>query len=94
MKALASLPASLTRLLTAYLRTNRTRMRDDLFRQCGLLCGSRPVEVAHRTLSQVRLKRSGQRWSEHGLDQLVRLRSALKSPQMHLIINLFKSRNE
>ena len=43
-----------------------------------------------RTLLQVRLKRSGQRWSNDGLDRLVRLRSALKSPQMHLLADLFK----
>lgn len=92
-QAVAQLPsraAPLTTPLEAYLRTNRTRLRYDLFRQRGLLCGSGPIEAAHRTLLQVRLKRSGQRWSNHGLDRLVRLRSALKSPQTHLLTDLFK----
>ena len=88
--ALPGLAAPLAAQLGNYLRTNRTRLRYDLFRQRGLLCGSGPVEAAHRTLLQVRLKRSGQRWSNGGLDRLVRLRSALKSPQMHLLTNLFK----
>jgi len=93
-QAMADLPpcaAPLTTQLEAYLRTNRARLRYDLFRQRGLLCGSGPIEAAHRTLLQVRLKRSGQRWSNHGLDRLVRLRSALKSPQAHLLTDLFKN---
>ena len=91
LTALPGLPAPLATQLGAYLRTNRTRLRYDRFRQRGLLCGSGPVEAAHRTLLQVRLKRSGQRWSNDGLDRLVRLRSALKSPQRHLLTDLFKN---
>ena len=90
MAALPGLAAPLAAQLGAYLRTNRARLRYDLFRQRGLLCGSGPVEAAHRTLLQVRLKRSGQRWSNDGLDRLVRLRSALKSSQTHLLTDLFK----
>ena len=89
--ALPGLDAPLAAQLVSCLRTNRARLRYDLFRQRGLLCGSGPVEAAHRTLLQVRLKRSGQRWSNDGLDRLVRLRSALKSPQRHLLTNLFKN---
>ena len=68
-QALAALPglaAPLGAQIRAYLRTNRPRLRYDLFRQCGLLCGSGPVEAAHRTLLRVRLKRGGQRWSHQG----------------------------
>ncbi len=93
-QALAALPGlagPVAAQLHAYLHTNRSRLRYDLFRQRGLLCGSGPVEAAHRTLLQVRLKRSGQRWSNDGLDRLVRLRSALKSPQSHLITELFQN---
>lgn len=78
---LGQLPAAQAAQLGTYLRTNRPRLRYDLFRPRGLLCGSGPVEAAHRTLLQVRLKRSGQRWSNGGLDRLVRLRTALKSPK-------------
>ena len=93
-QAVAELPglaAPVAAQLGAHLATNRARLRYDLFRQRGLLCGSGPVEAAHRTLLQVRLKRSGQRWFNDGLDRLVRLRSALKSPQMHLLTDLFKN---
>ena len=57
--ALRGLSALLAVQLGTYLRTNRSRLRCDRFRQRGLLCGSGPVEAAHRTLLQVRLKRSG-----------------------------------
>ena len=90
VEALAGLPAEQADALRGYLRTNRRRMRYNVFRQRGLLCGSGPIEAAHRTLLQVRLKRSGQRWSEGGLDRLVKLRTALKSPQQHLVLNLLK----
>ena len=93
-RAVATVPglaAPLAAQLVSYLRTNHARLRYDLFRQRGLLCGSGPVEAAHRTLLQVRLKRSGQRWSNDGLDRLVRLRTALKSPQMQLLTDLFKN---
>ena len=87
---LAGLPDEYATPLLHYLHTNRGRMRYHHFRQRGLLCGSGPIEAAHRTLLQVRLKRSGQRWSEGGLDRLVKLRTALKSPQQHLVLDLLK----
>ena len=93
-RAVAALPGladTLAAQLGIYLRTNRARLRHDLFRQRGRLCGSGPVEAAHRTLLQVRPKRSGQRWSNDEPDRLVRLRAALKSPQRHLLPNLFKN---
>ena len=46
-RAVAVLPglaAPLAAQLGTYLRTNRARLRYDLFRQRGLLCGSGPVE--------------------------------------------------
>ena len=66
-------------------------MRCDRFQAHRLLCGSGLIEAAHRTLLQVRLKRSGQRWSEGGLDRLVKLRTALKSPPQHLVLDLLKN---
>lgn len=92
--ALLGLAAPLATQFGAYLRVNRARMRYDLFRQRGLLCGSGPVEAAHHIPLQVHLKRSGQRWSNHGLDRFGRLRSVLKSPQIHLVTGLFKNWSE
>ena len=61
--ALPDLAAPLAAQFGTYKRIYRACLRYDLFRQRGLLCGNGPVEAVHRTLIQVRLKRSGQRWS-------------------------------
>lgn len=59
MKALFGLPAPLAIQFRAYLRANRACVRYDQFRQRGLRSDSGPVEVAHRTLPQARVKCSG-----------------------------------
>lgn len=79
--------------LLAYLKNNRYRTRYDLYRKEGLLISSGPVEAAHRTVLQVRMKRSGQRWSERGCDRMVLLRAAYKSGKFHLITDLFRQEN-
>jgi hypothetical protein len=76
--------------LLAYLQNNRYRTRYDLYRKHGLLISSDPIEAAHRTVLQVRMKRSGQRWSERGCDRMVLLRAAYKSEKFHLITDLFR----
>ena len=62
--------------LLEYLRNNRYRTRYDLYRQQGLIISSGPIEAAHWSVLQVRMKRSGQRWSERGCDKMVLLRAA------------------
>jgi hypothetical protein len=42
--------------LLAYLQNNRYRTRYDLYHQHGLMVSSGPIEAAHRTLLQVRMK--------------------------------------
>lgn len=77
--------------LGAYLSSNRHRMRYGSYRQAGLLIGSGPIEAAHRTVLQVRMKRSGQRWVDRGCDNMVRLRVAYKSDKFHLVTDLLKT---
>lgn len=79
--------------LLEYLKSNRYRTRYDLYRQQGLMISSGPVEAAHRSVLQVRMKRSGQRWSERGCDRMVLLRAAYKSEKFHLITDLFRQEN-
>ena len=76
--------------LLSYLQNNRYRTRYDLYRKHGLMISSGPIEAAHRTVLQVRMKRSGQRWSERGCDRMVLLRAAYKSEKFHLITDLFR----
>lgn len=90
--------ASLTHLavdernrLVGYLLTNRHRMRYGDYRKEGLLIGSGPIEAAHRTVLQVRMKRSGQRWVNSGCDNMVRLRVAYKSGKFDQVTSLLKT---
>jgi len=76
--------------LLEYLRNNRYRTRYDLYRKQGLIISSGPIEAAHRNVLQVRMKRSGQRWSERGCDKMILLRAAYKSHKFHLITDLFR----
>ena len=73
--------------LLNYLEKNTFRMRYNDYREKGLMISSGPIESSHRTVLQVRMKRSGQRWSETGCDSMVRLRVAYKSGKASLIIN-------
>lgn len=77
--------------LVGYLVNNRHRMRYGDYRKQGFLIGSGPIEAAHRTVLQVRMKRSGQRWANAGCDNMVRLRVAYKSSKFDQVTNLLKT---
>ena len=70
----------LTQLLT-YVLNNLERMRYGHFRMQGYWIGSGAMEAAHRTLVQHRLKRSGQRWTPQGAQQVINLRVAYQRGQ-------------
>jgi hypothetical protein len=76
--------------LLNYLENNAYRMHYDQYRAQGLMIGSGPIESAHRTLLQVRMKRSGQRWSDQGCDSMIKLRVALLSNKANLINDIFR----
>jgi hypothetical protein len=65
--------------LKTYYRNNVDRMAYDQYRARGLMIGSGPMEAAHRTVLQARMKRSGQPWSTPGAKNVINLRVALKS---------------
>lgn len=73
--------------LVAYLEANRSRMQYGSFRARGLLIGSGPMEAAHRTVIQSRMKRSGQRWTKPGAQAMLNLRVAAKSGRWQLVTN-------
>ena len=80
----------LAQLLT-YVLNNLERMRYGYFRKQGYWIGSGAMEAAHRTLVQHRLKRSGQRWTPSGAQQVVNLRVAFQSGQWKHIIQLVQA---
>ncbi len=77
-------------LLLNYLNNNAYRMKYDEYRRKGMMISSGPIESAHRTVLQVRMKRSGQHWSESGCDNMIKLRVAYRSQKFGLITQIFQ----
>lgn len=75
--------------LISYIEKNSFRMKYDEYRKKGLMISSGPIESAHRTVLQSRMKRSGQRWSDSGCDAMIKLRVAFQSGKNSLITNTF-----
>jgi hypothetical protein len=90
IKKLTRLPESIRDTVLQYMDNNAHRMKYHEYRKQGLMISSGAIESAHRTVLQVRMKRSGQRWANQGCDNMVRLRVALKSNKMHLIRELLR----
>jgi Uncharacterised protein family (UPF0236) len=76
--------------LLNYYQSNLKRMNYKTYKQMGLLIGSGPIEAAHRNVIQQRMKRSGQRWTKEGLQQIANLRVASKSNQWDSVVNMMK----
>lgn len=66
-----------------YYRNNQHRMNYPAFLAKGMMIGTGVVESAHRHVLQVRMKRSGQHWSEAGGRKMVRLRAAYRTAGAH-----------
>jgi hypothetical protein len=71
--------------LIQYYKNNQKRMNYKNYLQQGLLIGWGAMEAAHRNVLQQRLKLSGQRWTNEGLQQMAQLRVAYKSNMEHRI---------
>lgn len=90
VKELKSYDAKSKAVLLHYLKSNAYRMRYNRYRQQGLMISSGPIESAHRTVLQVRMKRSGQHWSGDGCDNMIKLRVAQRSNKFELITEIFR----
>jgi len=76
--------------LMTYLNNNRTRMNYPKYLAKGLLIGSGAIEAAHRTVLQRRMKLSGQRWSEQGLENMIKLRTMKMSGYWDNVISIVR----
>lgn len=74
----------------AYFEAHKEKMNYKYYREQGWMIGSGPIESAHRTVLQVRMKRSGQRWAESGCDNLIKLRVLYKNKRSDLVRNALK----
>lgn len=71
--------ADVVRRVIRHFGANKDKMRYAAFRARGLPIGSGPVEAACKTVVGHRLKRSGMRWSHEGGQNVLNLRTAVKS---------------
>jgi hypothetical protein len=71
--------ANVVRRVIQHFGANKERMRYAAFRARGLPIGSGPVEAACKSVVGNRLKRSGMRWSQSGGQNILNLRTAVKS---------------
>jgi hypothetical protein len=74
--------------LLNYYEQNKKRMRYKTYKTMGLMIGSGPIEAANRHVIQHRMKRSGQRWTREGLQQIANLRVAQKSNDWDTLMDM------
>jgi hypothetical protein len=74
-----------------YYQEHEDRMQYKTYRERGLLIGSGPIEAAHRSVIQQRLKLSGQQWSIPGAQAIANLRCFKKSQAWEKILSLVKA---
>ncbi len=79
------------RKLLDYYKNNIDRMQYKLFRNQGLMVGSGPMEAAHRTVVQTRMKRSGQRWTPDGAQAMLNLRVIRQSDRWNCVTDLLRN---
>ncbi len=79
---LTPLPEDVRQAL-GYLFHNRRRMNYAAYRQSGYPIGSGTIESACKTVVQARMKQAGMRWSRHGAQNMLALRSLLLSDRWH-----------
>lgn len=63
----------------SYYMDHEDRMQYKTYKEQGLLIGSGPIEAAHRSVLQQRMKLSGQFWSIPGAQAIANLRCYQKS---------------
>lgn len=76
--------------LIHYLENNQQRMMYKTFTNKGYLIGSGAIESAHRNVIQIRMKRSGQRWTIKGGQQILNIRTAKLSNKWEKVTNLVR----
>ena len=82
--------AKSVRRVIRHFGANRDRMRYATFRKRGLPIGSGPVEAACKTVVGNRLKRSGMRWSHDGGQNVLNLRTAVKSNRWDTLWSVYQ----
>ncbi len=79
LKGLKGAAAEIVRKCLNYFRTHRHRMRYQWCRSKGMLIGSGAIESVHAWVIQARCRLPGMRWSEAGINAMLRLRCSWAS---------------
>jgi hypothetical protein len=74
-----------------YFTEHEDRMLYKTYRDQGLLIGSGPIEAAHRSVLQTRMKLSGQKWSIKGVNAIANLRCLYKSGAWDILESFVKA---
>ncbi len=77
--------------LIKYYIDHADRMMYKSYTEQGLLIGSGPVEAAHRSVLQQRMKLSGQKWSKQGANAIANLRYYYKSGAWDIIEKIIRA---
>lgn len=74
-----------------YYQEHDDRMQYKTYRDKGLLIGSGPIEAAHRSVIQQRLKLSGQKWSITGAQAIANLRCYKQSQAWSMVEKIIRA---
>jgi hypothetical protein len=74
-----------------YFIEHEDRMQYKTYLENNLLIGSGPIEAAHRSVIQQRMKLSGQKWSAVGANAMATLRCYNKSNAWNLVTSLIRA---
>ena len=74
-----------------YFEEHEDRMQYKTYLDKNILIGSGPIESAHRSVLQQRLKLSGQKWSKQGAQAIADIRCLRLSNNWHFIQSLLKT---
>jgi len=82
-----------TEVLVNYLENNSWRMDYKKYLSRGLFIGSGAIESTNKTLVQARMKKSGQRWSDTGAQNILNLRVLNMSNKWDTLLKYVKNPN-
>lgn len=91
LKKLAPVAQKEQKKLLEYYKNNLERINYKVYRDQGLMIGSGPMEAAHKTVVQSRMKRSGQRWTPVGAQAMLNLRVIRESDRWNCVTELLQS---
>lgn len=73
-----------------YYEEHEDKMMYKTYREQGFMIGSGPIESAHQSVIQQRMKLAGQRWKMDGANAIANLRSLMCGQNWNCVVNLVR----